>query len=151
MHKVEEIMHYVMSWVFIIPITIAVSIFGVISLSVIFLMLSSFLDSEILMYVTVFFIPAGTSIIWVSTSYIIAPSHKHISIWVSYVLGCFTVLYVCCLIFGENDFKEWESMTFMFFSAAIPGFLYSYYLEKINTIKTINQRTFKFLEKLYKS
>ncbi len=115
MNKIET--NHLIRWILIIPGTLGAAALG---LKCGFIITGFFVQIADVFGIIILFLPATTAIIWVGASYYIAPSHRLIIVWVSWVIGSLVV--IIWLLY----------LPFLWISAVTGGLLASlYYTYKI--------------------
>ncbi len=89
MNKIET--NHLIRWILIIPGTLGASVIGLVCGLVI---IESSSGLWISLFLIIFILPATTAIIWVSASYYIAPSHRLVIVWVSWIISSLVAIFL---------------------------------------------------------
>ncbi len=95
MNKIET--NHLIRWILIIPGTLLAAALELVCGLVIIEFFSQTNDAFglwLCFFIFLFILPATTAIIWVSASYYIAPSHRLIIVWVSWVISSLVVIFL---------------------------------------------------------
>ena len=128
-------------WVLVIPLTIVASWVNFKFFGTLFV-IDFYPKNPTQVYFFFFFILIGstTAMVWVFTSYLIAPNNKITATWISYCVGVFICLITSYFVITDKGSFYWGMMSAIIF-AIVGGFSVALTLQKKSRLKSTNFKT----------